>query len=79
MGERSEEEQPQKPKTYSFEITLIKRSKNYTMSSLYSQPSPFSPATTTRSNRGFQLSPRVRVSKMVMQVFTFAGKISKAQ
>ena len=28
---------------------------------------PHSPATTTRSNRGFQLSPRVRVSKMVMR------------
>ena len=28
---------------------------------------PILPRTTTRSNRGFQLSPRVRVSKMVMR------------
>jgi len=30
-------------------------------------PSPFSPATTTRSDRGFELSPRVRPSKMLIR------------
>jgi hypothetical protein len=30
-------------------------------------PPPFSPATTTRFNRGFELAPRVRSSKMVMR------------
>src|SRR5271157_6390412 len=31
------------------------------------RPKPHSPATTTRSNRGFELSPRLRSSKMLIR------------
>ena len=33
----------------------------------YGPVTTYSPATTTRSNRGFELSPRVRPSKIVMR------------
>ena len=48
-------------------ITGIRRMATWQQRAEIDVSSPHSPATTTRSNRGLELSPRVRLSKIVIR------------